>query len=132
MTLRSQLKLLANGINPETGEVLEEDSLTNRPDVIRILFALAEELSVLEKPNPKKTKLTPDERRQKNIAEGRPPKLHFPWNEEEKILLANEFNKSPGGKHLAALFERSPLAIAVQLQKLGLISEEELESYRQQ
>ena len=132
MTLSSQLKLLANGINPETGEVLEEGSLANRPDVIRVLFALAEELSDLDKPAARGPKLTLDERRQKNIADGRPPKSHFPWSDEERTSLTSEFNKNPSVIHLATLFERSALAIAVQLQKLRLISEEELESYRQQ
>jgi hypothetical protein len=127
--LSEKIKLLANGINPETGEVLDEGSLTNRPDVIRILFALAEELS--DKTNSKKPKLTLDERRQKNIAEGRPPKSHFPWGDEEKALLVSEFSRDSDVKRLAALFERSLLAIAVQLQKLELISEEEFESYRQ-
>ncbi len=130
MTLSGQLKLLANGISPETGEVLDEGSLTHRPDVIRILFALAEELSGTNNPNPKKPKLTPDERRQKNIADGRPQKSHFPWSDEEKDSLASEFSKNPSIKNLAKLFERSPLAIAVQLQRQRLILEVELESYR--
>ncbi|TVQ57209.1 MAG: hypothetical protein EA366_08965 [Spirulina sp. DLM2.Bin59] len=130
MSLINQLKLLANGINPKTGEVLGEKSLTNRPDVIRILFALAEELSSLE--NGSKSKLTPEDRRQKNIMQGRPPRSHFPWSDQEKAALASEFKNNPRIKDLAELFERSPLAIAVQLQKLMLISEEELDAYRNQ
>lgn len=132
MTLSSQLKLLANGINPETGEVLDEASLTSKPEVIRILFTLAEELSASEKPKSKKPKMTQDERRQKNISEGRPPKSHFPWEEEEKEKLAREFTNNGDVRHLSTMFERSVLAIAVQLQKLNLISEDEFESYRQQ
>jgi hypothetical protein len=132
MTLSSQLKLLANGINPETGEVLDESSLTNKPEVIRILFALAEEVSGLDKPRSKKPKMTPDERRQKNLAEGRPAKSHFPWEEEEKTRLGHEFACNADIQHLSGIFERSALAIAVQLQKQNLISEEELESCRQQ
>jgi len=128
VNLIDQLKLLANGINPKTGEVLSENSLTNRPDVIRILFALAEELYVLEQT--RKPRLTHEERRQKNIVEGRPPRSHFPWSEQEKVALTQEFEKNPRIKDLAQLFERSPLAIAVQLEKLTLISEEELDLYR--
>lgn len=130
MKIDDQLKLLANGIDPETGEVLDEASLTNRPEVIRMLFALAEELSEIDKPKTKKPKMTPDERRQKNIAEGRPAKSHFPWDDEEKARLSREFLASPSVSHLSEVFERSTLAIAVQLQKLKLISEEDLEAYR--
>lgn len=132
MTLSTQLKLLANGINPETGEVLDEGSLTGKPEVIRMLFALADELSAYDKPKAKKPRLSPEERRQKNIAEGRPPKSHFPWEEDEKASLISEFGKDRDVSRLSAVFERSVLAVAVQLQKLDLISAEELESYRQQ
>lgn len=132
VTLSGQLKLLANGVNPETGEVLDEASQTNKPEVIRMLFALAEELSGFDKPKTKRPKLTSAERRQKNIDEGRSPKSHFPWEDDEKAKLVHEFAKNADFEHLSAMFERSVLAIAVQLQKLNVISEEELESCRQQ
>lgn len=69
--------------------------------------------------------MTQDERRQKNISEGRPPKSHFPWEEEEKEKLAREFTNNRDVRHLSTMFERSVLAIAVQLQKLNLLSEDE-------
>lgn len=130
MTLSSHLKLLANGIHPETGEVLDPASLTSKPEVIRMLFALAEELAPSEKEKAKKPKMTPDERRQKNIAEGRPPKSHFPWEEDEREQLVREFANNKDVRHLSAMFERSVFAIAVQLQRLNLISDEEFESSR--
>ena len=132
MKLSEQLKLLANGINPDTGEVLEEGSLTNRAETVRMLFALAEELADSEKHKAKKSKLSPEERRQKNIAEGRPAKSHFPWDEAEKTSLAEDFVKDSDVENLSKVFERSTLAIAVQLQKMMLIPEEELDKYRQQ
>lgn len=97
-----------------------------------MLFALAEELLVDEKPKTKKPKLTLDERREKNIEEGRPPKSHFPWEEEEKTKLANDFKSLADIGALSSRFERSPLAIAVQLQRMELLSEEVVELYRQQ
>ena len=74
-TLSSQIKLLANGINPETGELLPDTSVVHRADVIRTLFALSEELADIDRPRPKKPRLTLEERREKNIAEGRPPEV---------------------------------------------------------
>lgn len=128
--LSRQLKLLANGVNPETGEVLGEVSLTNKPEVIRMLFLLADELDGAHHHNAEKKKLTPEERREKNIAEGRPARSHFPWGDEEKAKLAKEFKSTENIDHLAQLLERSRLAIAVQLKNLELITEEQLESYR--
>lgn len=130
MTLSRQLKLLAQGIHPETGEILDKNSAANSPDAIRLLFTLAEEFAGSPKPAAKTPKLTPAERRQKNITEGKPAKSHFPWDEEEKNRLLQEFARESNVEHLAAVFERSPLAIAVQLHKAQLISEEELQAYR--
>jgi len=132
MRLSEQLKLLARGIHPETGEVLDDGSLTNRPETIRLLYDLSEEILQYEHPKNSKRKLKPEERRQKNISEGRPPKSHFPWSDEDKKLLEEAFKHNPDVELLANRFERSVLAVAVQLQKLALISEEEFESYRWQ
>ena len=33
---------LANGIDPKTGELLDKDTILNRPDVIRMLYSLKE------------------------------------------------------------------------------------------
>lgn len=129
MHLCEQLKMLAHGANPETGEVLGDESLTNKPEVIRMLFLLAEELSGGKAALPK-VKLTPEERRQKNIADGKPAKSHFPWEEGEKTALAHEFESGLGVEQLAERFERSTLAIVVQLEKMKLIPQSVLESYR--
>jgi hypothetical protein len=130
MRLSEQLKLLAKGIHPETGELLDEGSLTNRPETIRLLYDLSEEILQYEKPKKTKQKIQPEERRQKNIADGKPPKSHFPWNDQEKNMLKEAFRSNPNVEQLAHSFERSILAVAVQLQKLALISEEEFDSYR--
>ena len=132
MSVSAQLRMLANGVHPETGELLDENSLTQRPETIRMLFALAEEFAGAEENRRRKQKLTPVERRQKNIAEGRPPKSHFPWSEEEKSTLEGEMRKQVQILSLAAQFERSPLAIAVQAHKMKLISDDELDAYRKQ
>ncbi|WP_286175462.1 hypothetical protein [Enterobacter sp. Cy-643] len=50
MKISAMLKELANGINPETGEMPDAESTANKPEAIRMLFALAEELSM----NPEK------------------------------------------------------------------------------
>lgn len=42
MKTQAMLRALANGINPETGELLGTASMTGSPEAIRLLFALAE------------------------------------------------------------------------------------------
>lgn len=37
-TIFQYLDALANGVDPKTGEVLEDDTVLNRPDIIRVLF----------------------------------------------------------------------------------------------
>ena len=129
-TLISQIKLLANGIHPETGEVLPDTSMVHRADVIRTLFALSEELADIDRTRAKKPKLSLEERKEKNIAEGRPPKSHFPWDEDEKRRLAEQHGAGKTLPQISRIFERSSLAVAVQLHKLGLISDQQIEAVR--
>lgn len=133
MSLSYQLKTLAKGINPETGEYLDQHSVVNNIDTVRLLFALAEELDDLEdvdKPKRRKSKLTPEERRTKNIAENKPANTGFPWKDEDKQALAKYYVNLDSINLLSKQFARSPLAIAAQLEKLHLISKEDVEKYR--
>ncbi len=41
-TIFQYLDALANGVDPKTGEVLEDDTVLNRPDIIRVLFGAKE------------------------------------------------------------------------------------------
>lgn len=50
---------LANGIDPMTGESLGNDTILNRPDIIRVLFAAKYALEV--KPNKKTTSIDRNE-----------------------------------------------------------------------
>lgn len=184
MTLSEALKTLANGINPETGEVLPADSAVNRPDAIRLLFALAEEVQAssvvqpvkssspqasvvvssasknehgsitagqpakfshpyemvsfrdlpgpVSKHNEAKSKITLEQRRQKNIAEGKPPKSHFPWTEDELSEMATSYRQGIRLSALTQIYERSELAIASQLAKMSLMTPDEYEECRQE
>lgn len=82
------------------------------------------------KQNKSTTKPPPVDRRQKNISEGKPPKSHFPWSDEERQSLVETFRINPNLDQLAHRFERSVLAVAAQLLKLNIITEEEFDSIR--
>ena len=129
-TISAMLKALANGINPETGELLGTGSVANKPEAIRILFILAQELSE-EPEKQKKSKLSAEERQQKNIAEGRPAKSYFPWTDEERGLLEERHQAGDSVEQLSLKFERSVRAVAIQLEKMGLISAEQLLAFTQ-
>ncbi|MGQ5795405.1 hypothetical protein ACUNIY_23585 [Serratia sp. IR-2025] len=122
------LRALANGVNPDTGELLKPASAACAPEAIRLLFALANEFdggSELQK----KARLTPEDKRQKNLAEGQPAN-YFPWPEEEKLRLRESHAAGATLEALSDEFERSTWSIAVQLQKMGVIGEEQVAAYR--
>ena len=129
MKLSETLKYLAKGINPETGEILESRSITNTPEVIKVLYEISDELSVLEATK-EKVKLTPEQKRSKNLSEGKPAQSHFPWADNEKDGLAADFKVGVSIEGMALEHERSPLAIAIQLEKLELIDEERVAEFR--
>ncbi|HEX4501672.1 MAG TPA: hypothetical protein VH187_11045 [Scandinavium sp.] len=124
MSFSAMLKVLANGVHPDTGEVLAPGSVAHRPDVIRMLFAVADELT-LEPEKQKKSKLTVEERQLKNRAEGRPANAYFPWTEAEKLLLEQGYQGDETVEALSEKFERSTRAVAIQLEKMGLITAEQ-------
>ncbi|MCT4707514.1 hypothetical protein MUA04_06790 [Enterobacteriaceae bacterium H11S18] len=127
MKTTMMLRALANGINPDTGELLSRSSVAHAPDMIRQLFALSEEFA--QQPPEKKTKLSPEERQQKNIAEGKPAKSFFPWSDDEKQLLEAHYRAGKTPEVLSQEFCRSVRAVAIQLEKMGLITAEQLLSY---
>nr|SAY45692.1 Uncharacterised protein [Serratia marcescens] len=102
MNTGTLLRALANGVNPDTGELLR----------------------------PASAACAPEEKRQKNLAEGRPANAYFPWPEEEKLRLRESDAAGATLEALSDEFERSTWSIAVQLQKMGLIGEEPAAAYR--
>lgn len=130
MNTSAMLKALANGVNPDSGEFMPACSIANQPEAIRLLFTLSEEL-VEEPEKVKKGRLTAEERQQKNLAEGRPAKAYFPWSDEERSLLEERFQANDPIDILGVKFERSSRAVAIQLEKMGLITAEQLLAFTQ-
>jgi hypothetical protein len=124
MTFPAMLKMLVNGEHPDTREVLPPGSVVQRPDVIRMLFAVADELALVPDKQ-KKSKLTVEERQLKNRAEGRPANAYFPWTEAEKLSLEQGYKGNETIEGLSEKFERSTCAVAIQLEKMGLITAEQ-------
>ena len=116
---RSIVKTLAQGIDPISGEAFPPDSPYNEPRIIRSLFKVHE----LATP-PGGSRLSLDERRERNVARGMPKNAGLPWTGEDREAVADGFKNGKSIRDLATAFERSFSAINAELIRQGLISPE--------
>ena len=100
MRARQILRSLAEGVDPTTGEVLSEENVFNKPDVIRALY------TILEVTEPKKDSL--------------PRNAGKPWTEAEDDKLQDEFASNLKIADIANEHGRSYGAIKSRLEHLGL------------
>jgi hypothetical protein len=113
---RAIVKTLAEGVDPVTGEVFEADSPYNRSRVIRALFTVHRYAHV---PG---SKMSPDERRQRNLELGRPKNAGLRWTEEDRSTVASGFGDGRTIEGLARELDRSRAAIHAELIRQGLVS----------
>lgn len=98
------VSILAEGIDPITGEVLPTEHVCNNADVVRALYALLHEEKTHEK---------------KSVHKNSGKK----WSEEDDKLLKDLFEQGVRKSELQKLFMRSSGSINARLVKLGLIEE---------
>lgn len=101
------IKMLADGIDPNTGEVFPADSPYQNIDVVRALNTAKEALRRVAKA---------DERRK-----FLPERAGKPWESEESKLLAQRFDSGIPINEIAKAHHRTKGAITSQLIKLGKI-----------
>ena len=118
------IELLANGINPITGESFEENSIYNNPEIIRALFFA---LNQIKSPKKKKTKT---QKQLENQAKGLPKNHGLAWSKEDKEKLKEMFLENKTIDELAKFFERTKGSIIAELIKQGLIKKEEIYFYK--
>ena len=94
------LEILADGIDPLTGEVLPDDHVCNKGEIVRALHCAVEEMS---------------RRRKRPLPENNGK----PWTEERDSELCRLFDEGMKKKELCAHFKRSPGSIESRLEKLG-------------
>lgn len=104
----SIIRSLANGVDPETGEVFPADSVYQRAQTVRSLYAAAEALE-------KQAKL--DQRKQQL-----PPKTGEPWTEDEDRKLLSGFDAGRGLAELAAAHQRTQTGCRARLVKYGRLA----------
>ena len=101
------IEVLADGVNPFTGEVFAEDSPYQNPKVIRALHKAIELLR----------KTAQKEKRRRNL----PERVGIPWDDGESELLVKRFNAGMDISRIAKEHKRTTGAIRSQLSKLGKI-----------
>jgi hypothetical protein len=106
---RRIIEALAQGIDPETGEILPKESLLQRPVVIRALFSASQALIAVE--------------RKKKQADSQPGNAGSAWAEEEDHRLLDAFDQGATVDQLAHSHSRSKGGIAARLVRLGRIKE---------
>lgn len=106
---RTIINALANGIDPETGEILPAQNKINSPQVIRALFVAVTALDSAAK-RAERTKVVPDNA-------GRS------WTEKEEQELLALFDSGISVKDIARKHGRTPGGIASRLVRLGRIKE---------
>ncbi len=106
---KSIIEALANGINPETGEILPAQSTFNNPSVIRALFVAVKALDSAEK--------------RAERARALPDNAGRSWSENEDQELLALFDSSVPIKDIAQKHGRTQGAIASRLVRLGRIKE---------
>lgn len=113
---QSIVKNLAEGVDPNTGEVFAPDSPYNEPRIIRALFTVHDFVRQARKP-----RMSVDERRQENLDLGRPKNYGLPWKDDTRALVAKGFEGGKTVQELAASLERTQGAIRAELIRQGLL-----------
>ena len=102
------VRSLANGVDPETGEVFPAESAYQRPLVVRALYEAASALERTERFERRKAQL--------------PAKTGVPWSEDEDRKLLAAFDAGRALQELAAAHERTMGAVRARLLKYGRIN----------
>ena len=101
------ISVLADGVDPLTGEVLEDDHLCNKPEIIRAMHVVLEEL----KKRPIK--------RPENL----PENAGKPWTKDDDEELCRIFDDGLDWEFICDHFKRTPGGIASRLVRLGKLKE---------
>lgn len=95
---------LAEGVDPTTGEVLPDNSVCNKGEIVRAFYAV---LNHLEK---------------KKFKKNMPANAGKPWSAEEDVKLKSCYEAGMSRAELCSEFERTSGSISSRLAHLGILS----------
>lgn len=101
------LTILADGVNPLTGEVLADDDSCNHIEIVRALNTVLREITI----RPRKSN------------KGQPENAGKPWLTEDDAELCRMFDSGVAKREICNRFKRSDGGIAARLVKLGKIQD---------
>lgn len=102
------VRSLANGVDPESGEVFPPESAYQRPQVVRALYEAASVLERAERSERRKAQL--------------PRKTGEPWTEDEDRKLLAAFDAGHALQELATAHERTVTGVRARLVKYGRLA----------
>jgi hypothetical protein len=102
------VKSLANGVDPENGEVFPAEGAYQRPQTVRALYTAVEALE----------RAAQFERRKQQL----PAKTGEPWTEEEDRKLLASFDAGHALGDLAVAHQRTQTGIRARLVKYGRLA----------
>ena len=102
------LSSLAEGVDPTTGEVLPDDSVCNKGEVVRAFYAV---LNHLGEKKPKK-----------NI----PANAGKPWSKEDENLLIDLYQSDATKRDICEALQRTESGVAARLVHLGIIENRDI------
>ena len=102
------VRSLANGVDPESGEIFPPESAYQRPQVVRALYEAASALERIERFARRRAQM--------------PAKTGEPWSEEEDRKLLAAFDAGRALQELASAHERTMGAVRARLLKYGRIN----------
>lgn len=102
------VRSLANGVDPELGEVFPAESPYQRPQIVRALYEAAAALERQERYDRRRSQM--------------PQKTGEPWSEDEDRRLLAAFDAGRALQELASSHERTMGAVRARLLKYGRIN----------
>lgn len=97
------LSTLAEGVDPTTGEVLPDNSVCNKGEIVRAFYAV---LNHLEEKKPKKNM---------------PANAGKPWTKEDEDLLISLYHSGTPKRDICKTLQRTESGVAARLVHLGII-----------
>ena len=102
------ISALAEGVDPTTGEVLPDDSVCNKGEIVRAFYAV---LNHLDEKKPKKNM---------------PANAGMPWTKEDEDLLVNLYRSGTPKRDICRTLQRSESGVAARLVHLGVIADRDV------
>ena len=102
------ISALAEGVDPTTGEILPDNSVCNKGEIVRAFYAV---LNHLDEKKPKK-----------NL----PTNAGKPWTKEDEDLLINLYQAGATKRDICKTLQRTESGVAARLVHLGIIENRDI------